>query len=189
MAAGPCCRDSMSIPQSIPHPCHGSVHTQQGHSSWEVATAKSSSVIPCPGNTLPWGERKSGGTRGTHLEVGVFPKAGDVAVFHLANPAAASRTRGRMTGTGTSVLEKGWGFAWLHSGDARYQIPPREPCVGFWAAPEWSSPSEKPLPGASRAYEGSRLHPSPPAPARACHYQHFSCTKKSTNFLIVSCWS
>lgn len=189
MAAGPCCRDGSSIPQSIPHPCHGSVHTQRGHSSWEVAAAKSSSVIPCPGNTLPWGERKFGGTRGTHLEVGVFPRAGGQGCVPPCKPCSCPSHPGQDDGHRYQCAGGGMGIAWLHSGDARYQIPPREPYAGFWAAPEWSSPSEKPLPGASRGYEGSRLHPSPPAPARACHYQHFSCTKKSTNFLIVSCWS
>lgn len=59
-------------------------------------------------------------------------------------------------------------------------------------APEWFPPSEKPLLGASHIPPAARGELAPsllPASARACHYQHFSCTKKSTNFLIVSCWS
>lgn len=64
------------------------------------------------------------------------------------------------------------------------------PVLVFRLAPGRSSLLEKPLPGASRPscrHKWSRLHPSPPTPARVCRYQRFSCTKKSTDFLIVSC--
>lgn len=145
--------------------------------------------FPALGTLCPWAEGTFGGNGG----VVVFQGLGDKATLPPQDkPHKFPSAQGWRRGSGAGVLEEGWGSVWLRARMNINRSLTGSPVLISSLAPEWFPPSEKPLLGASHISPAARgeLAPSlPPASARACHYQHFSRTKKSTNFLIVSCWS
>jgi len=151
------------------------------------------------GVSLRWehsvqGEGRFGGSGGMHPEVGGFPRAGRWG--HVPTPGQTLQLP-LVPGAGGRAPVP---VRWRRDGALRGSVPGMHnnkphlgsPVLVFRLAREQSPPSEKPPRGASRIPPAGmmELAPSLPShPSPSCRYQRFSCTKKSTNFLIVSCWS